>query len=230
MPICMVPEHPYGRYSRCSRTIRPCSGRICGTTSTSYYRQRGLPDHWPPGKLPGDLISQAGGLFWRSANTCAGKQRGRALASCHYVPAREKKYQIINDPNGVQGSIRIARNFPNRHHPDFQKMQVLNNVFGGFFGSRLMDNIREDKGYTYGIHSYLLNNRAGESALMISTEAGKEVSARGDRRGVQGDATLAGRAYRRAKSCSRPGTSPSERYWATWMVLFMWPAAGRVSC
>jgi zinc protease len=55
-------------------------------------------------------------------------------------------------------------------------MQVLNNVFGGYFGSRLMTNIREDKGYTYGIHSYLLNN-IQESALMISTEAGKEVCA-----------------------------------------------------
>jgi zinc protease len=76
----------------------------------------------------------------------------------------------------VQGSIRIARNFPNRHHPDFQKTQVLNNVFGGFFGSRLMTNIREDKGYTYGIYSYLANNRQ-ESAWVISTEAGKEVCA-----------------------------------------------------
>jgi predicted Zn-dependent peptidase len=54
-------------------------------------------------------------------------------------------------------------------------MQVLNNIFGGFFGSRLMANIREDKGYTYGIHSYLAN-LIQESALMISTEAGKDVT------------------------------------------------------
>ena len=87
----------------------------------------------------------------------------------------EKKYRITNDPDSVQGAIRIARNFPNRHHPDFQKMQVLNNIFGGFFGSRLMANIREDKGYTYGIHSYL-TNLIQESALMISTEAGKDVT------------------------------------------------------
>jgi predicted Zn-dependent peptidase len=64
--------------------------------------------------------------------------------------------------------------FPNRHHPDFLKVQVLNNVFGGFFGSRLMTNIREDKGYTYGIHSYL-QNHIQESAWIISTEAGREV-------------------------------------------------------
>jgi zinc protease len=91
------------------------------------------------------------------------------------LPAKEKKYRIDNDPESVQGAIRIARNFPNRHHPDFQKMQVLNNILGGFFGSRLMANIREDKGYTYGIHSYL-TNLIQESALMISTEAGKDVT------------------------------------------------------
>src|SRR5450631_3114228 len=91
------------------------------------------------------------------------------------IPAKEKKYRITNDPDSVQGAIRIARNFPNRHHPDFQKMQVLNNIFGGFFGSRLMANIREDKGYTYGVHSYLVN-LIQESSFMISTEAGKDVS------------------------------------------------------
>ena len=99
----------------------------------------------------------------------------RSQNHAHIVPAKEKKYRITNDPDSVQGAIRIARNFPNRHHPDFQKMQVLNNIFGGFFGSRLMANIREDKGYTYGIHSYLIN-LIQESALMISTEAGKDVT------------------------------------------------------
>jgi predicted Zn-dependent peptidase len=89
-------------------------------------------------------------------------------------PAAEKKYRIQNDPNGVQGAIRLAQPFPNRHHPDFQKVQVLNTLFGGFFGSRLMSNIREDKGYTYGIHSYVLNH-ISTTAWMISTEAGRDV-------------------------------------------------------
>ncbi|MES1215001.1 MAG: pitrilysin family protein [Bacteroidota bacterium] len=89
-------------------------------------------------------------------------------------PAEEKKYRISNDPDGVQGSIRIARPFPSRHHPDFMKVQVLNTILGGFFGSRLMANIREDKGYTYGIHSYLQNN-IQQSAWLIGTEAGRDV-------------------------------------------------------
>src|SRR5205085_5680830 len=88
--------------------------------------------------------------------------------------SEEKKFRVTNDKDGVQGSIRIARPFPNRHHPDFLRFQVLNSLFGGFFGSRLMTNIREDKGYTYGIHSYI-QNHIQESAWLISTEAGRDV-------------------------------------------------------
>ncbi|MEP6583684.1 MAG: pitrilysin family protein [Ginsengibacter sp.] len=86
----------------------------------------------------------------------------------------DKKARIINDPKGLQGAIRIARPFPSRHHPDFKKTMVLNVLFGGFFGSRLMSNIREEKGYTYGIHSFI-ENHVKQSAWVISTEAGKDV-------------------------------------------------------
>ena len=89
-------------------------------------------------------------------------------------PSSQKKYRIVNDEKGVQGAVRLARSFPNRHHPDFMKVQVLNTIFGGYFGSRLMSNIREDKGYTYGIHSYL-ENHVQQSAWQISTEAGRDV-------------------------------------------------------
>ncbi|HEX4849971.1 MAG TPA: insulinase family protein, partial [Puia sp.] len=124
------------------------------------------------GKIPEGLITELerhfGGLSLHAATENPDKI-SRPIAQVN-----QKKYSVLNDPNGVQGAIRIARNFPNRHHADFQKFQVLNNIFGGYFGSRLMANIREDKGYTYGIHSYLIN-QIQESAFMISTEAGKEV-------------------------------------------------------
>ncbi len=90
------------------------------------------------------------------------------------LPAEEKKYRIFNDENGVQGAVRMARPFPNRYHPDFGRMLVLNTIFGGYFGSRLMSNIREEKGYTYGIHSQLYNFRQ-VSAINIQTEAGRDV-------------------------------------------------------
>ncbi|SHL91051.1 Predicted Zn-dependent peptidase [Chitinophaga jiangningensis] len=89
-------------------------------------------------------------------------------------PAEEKKFRIFNDENGVQGAVRVARPFPNRYHPDFPKMLVLNTILGGYFGSRLMSNIREEKGYTYGIYSQLYNFRQ-VSAINIQTEAGRDV-------------------------------------------------------
>lgn len=89
--------------------------------------------------------------------------------------AVEKKYRVVNDEKGVQGAIRLARPFVGRMHPDFTKAMLLNTLFGGYFGSRLMSNIREDKGYTYGIHSYV-QSHFHETSWMISTDAGKEVS------------------------------------------------------
>ncbi len=89
-------------------------------------------------------------------------------------PAAEKKYRISHDENSVQGSVRLSRIFPEKTHPDFVPMIMLNTLFGGYFGSRLMSNIREEKGYTYGIHSMLLNQRF-HGALLISTEAGRDV-------------------------------------------------------
>ena len=57
-------------------------------------------------------------------------------------------------PNAVQSTIRIGRILPFPwHSADYTRFMVLNTVLGGYFGSRLMSNLREDKGYTYGIYS-----------------------------------------------------------------------------
>lgn len=164
------PEHPYGKYSS-MEDYQQLQREDLLDFYRSFY-QNGACRIIAAGKLPDNLITlldtSFGGL---SLRVPGGQQPVFPIK-----PATQRKYDVVNDPNGVQGSIRIARNFPNRHHPDFQRVQVLNNVFGGYFGSRLMANIREEKGYTYGIYSYLLNN-IQESGLLISTEAGKEVCA-----------------------------------------------------
>jgi len=53
----------------------------------------------------------------------------------------------------VQSSLRLYKPLFNRHHPDFSGLFLLNLIFGGYFGSRLMKNIREKEGLTYGIYS-----------------------------------------------------------------------------
>jgi zinc protease len=164
-------NHPYGKYSS-KEDYASLQQHELKQFYQQYY-QHGRCAIFVAGKWPADIMNQL--------ETSFGSLPLKPLTpaydwSKHPVsPVQAKKYSVINDPNGIQGAIRIARNFPNRHHPDFQKVQVLNNIFGGFFGSRLMANIREDKGYTYGIYSYLLNQMQ-ESAWMVSTEAGKEVT------------------------------------------------------
>lgn len=59
----------------------------------------------------------------------------------------------IKRTNALQSTIFIGNHIIPYQHPDYMAFKLLHIVFGGFFGSRLMRNIREDKGYTYGIYS-----------------------------------------------------------------------------
>ncbi len=58
-------------------------------------------------------------------------------------------------PQAMQESIRLATITIPKSHPDYFSLWIFNTVYGGYFGSRLVKNIREEKGYTYGIHSFL---------------------------------------------------------------------------
>src|SRR5690606_24599068 len=62
-----------------------------------------------------------------------------------------EREQFIPREEALQSAIRIGRRLFTKNHPDYFGMKVLSTVLGGYFGSRLMTNIREDKGYTYGI-------------------------------------------------------------------------------
>ncbi len=160
-------DHPYGKYSSAADYDALTRQQL-----VSFYQQYYQDSHFTifiAGKLPagiGELLNKHFGQFPVQSNS--------NKVTHPIKPSPERKYRITNDSEGVQGSIRLGRSFPNRHHPDYIRASVLNNIFGGFFGSRLMANIREDKGYTYGIHSYI-QSHLQESAWMVSTEAGREV-------------------------------------------------------
>lgn len=160
-------DHPYGKYSTL-QTYEVLNREQLVDFHKQFYLHGKLVI-FAAGVLPADLYQQLNAHFGKLPV----QQATPSLVHPIHA-ASEKKYRISNDPAGVQGAVRMARPFVTRKHPDFAPMQVLNTLFGGFFGSRLMSNIREDKGYTYGIHSYFQNHIA-ESAIMISTEAGKDV-------------------------------------------------------
>ncbi len=81
----------------------------------------------------------------------------------------------VEKADAIQSAIRIGRRLFTRHHADYFPMKVLSTVLGGYFGSRLMSNIREDKGYTYGIGAGALAY-VSEGWFYISTEVGAEVT------------------------------------------------------
>lgn len=84
------------------------------------------------------------------------------------LPKMEKKY-TFQHKSGVQAGVCIGRQLFGRNHEDEKGMRFLNTVFGGYFGSRLSSNIREEKGYTYGIYSDVAINKH-HGTMTISTQ------------------------------------------------------------
>ncbi|GIG75792.1 peptidase M16 [Planosporangium flavigriseum] len=83
---------------------------------------------------------------------------------------------LVDRPDAVQSSLRLALPAVPRTHPDHAALQLANLVFGGYFSSRWVENIREDKGYTYGPHSMIEHAVAG-STLVVAAEVATEVTA-----------------------------------------------------
>lgn len=161
--------HPYGRYSKKEKIEA-----ITREDLLVFYK-----DHYSLSNVKIFMAGKVGTQEVKWVNDVFGKTTLQP-SQIHQetfsapAPASSRVYHATNDENGVQGAIRIGRLFPNRHHPDYAPMVVLNTLMGGYFGSRLMSNIREDKGFTYGIYSSLSPLVNGGS-LIIHTEAGRDV-------------------------------------------------------
>ncbi|HEX5202867.1 M16 family metallopeptidase [Paractinoplanes rhizophilus] len=82
---------------------------------------------------------------------------------------------LVDRPGSVQSSLRMALPAVPRTDPRYAALQLANMVFGGYFSSRWVENIREDKGYTYGPHTAIEHYLAG-SALMVAAEVATEVT------------------------------------------------------
>ena len=82
---------------------------------------------------------------------------------------------IEEKPDALQSAVRLGGLTINRRDADFPALQFVNTLFGGFFGSRLMRNIREEKGYTYSIGSYIGNLRH-TGFITIASEVGVDVT------------------------------------------------------
>lgn len=89
----------------------------------------------------------------------------------NFIWNAQKGVQHLVKKDAVQSALRIGRPLFNKTHPDFIAFSFLNTILGDYFGSRLMSNIREDKGFTYGIGSHILEN-SQFGYFVIGTEVG----------------------------------------------------------
>jgi len=85
----------------------------------------------------------------------------------------DRKHFIVKN-DSMQSAIRLGKALFNKLHPDYLEMKVVNTILGGYFGSRLMTNLREDKGLTYGIGSALTSTII-DGALIINTEVNADL-------------------------------------------------------
>lgn len=91
------------------------------------------------------------------------------------LPAPQKGYIHVPKSDAMQATLRIGGRMPHHSHPDYLKLKVLITLYGGYFGSRLMSNLREEKGYTYGVYASLVGLKQ-ESYISIGTDVGIEVA------------------------------------------------------
>lgn len=138
-------DHPYG-YNSYAETYEAIT-------------RDDLVTHFQENYTSGNCLIFLSGKTNEAARRLLDEQLGQAIAkgerkqapsfSVNHTP------QKLNEPmpDTVQKSVRIGCHLFNRLHPDYNGMYVLNTILGGYFGSRLMTNIREEKGYTYNIYS-----------------------------------------------------------------------------
>ena len=93
------------------------------------------------------------------------------------ISTTPEQLHLFEKEDSVQSAIRVGKLLFNKTHPDIMGMHLLNMVLGGYFGSRLMTNIREDKGYTYGIGSFIVSLKHS-GYFAISTETGSEYTSK----------------------------------------------------
>lgn len=92
---------------------------------------------------------------------CSIKTGGDAASKAKEVPddSGKERFSHVKKGGALQCAVRMGGTVINRDNPDYMQLTVLNTVLGGYFGSRLMKNIREEKGYTYGINSWVMGLR-----------------------------------------------------------------------
>jgi zinc protease len=180
-------EHPYGRVAS-ERTVKAITRDDVMSFAKSYFR---------PGRA---IITVSGDIDPKTARsivekTLAAWPAGGERPTFAYgsVPApKQRMIYLVDKPKAAQSVFTFGEPGPPRSTPDYFALQVMNRLLGGMFQSRLNHDIREVKGYSYGVSSAFAYGR-GPGAFRAG---GGIVSAKSDSaligfmthfKGVQGD-------------------------------------------
>lgn len=158
-------KHPYGYNSFPHSYEALCRDDLIG--------------HYQANFVAGNCLLFVSGRFEKDTLDLLNRTLGQHIPRGYNPPADMTPEQLepralhIYHPDSVQTAIRIGRRMFNRSHPDYFSFYILNTILGGYFGSRLMANIREDKGYTYNIYSSL-DPMIFDGFFCIATEVGND--------------------------------------------------------
>lgn len=121
------------------------------------------------------LLDLAAAMFdpWRAAASTMTIDRAAGLTPPPSTPLAT--LAVIHRPGAAQSELRIGHVCAARSTPDYPRLLVLNAILGGEFVSRLNLNLRESKGYTYGVRTGF-NLRRGIGPFVTQTSVGTDVT------------------------------------------------------
>ena len=177
------PSHPYGISADEAQYDKLTRGDVAAFYESHYTADNGFTI----------CSGRIGDHELKAVAELAGRiPRGAAEAPPAFPAPETTHTAFVEYPGAVQSSLRIGRLLFPRTHPDFLGMQVVATALGGYFGSRLMQNLREEHGYTYGVVSAMVNfEREGYFAIAaqvgadVTQEALREIYAEIERLGAE---------------------------------------------
>lgn len=166
------PEHPYGYNST------PADyNALTRDDLVAHFGRWYTPEHcriFASGRIDEALLKQLNICFGQSQHS-ADSSDSQAHNPLIVPPGKPGSIHLPH-PGSLQTAIKIGRRLFNRKHPDFDGVFVLSTLLGGYFGSRLMMNIREKRGFTYNIYS-TADAMLHDGCFYIATEVNTDKAA-----------------------------------------------------
>ena len=161
-------QHPCGRLVQ-KEDYKRITPDVLRKFYDRYYHSRNCTIY-VSGKVGDDCVRRIEDLFGREA---FGKGFQKPEKTDLVPVSSVDKRIFVEYADVMQSAVRMGMLSLERCHPDYLKARVMVTLFGGYFGSRLMSNIREEKGYTYGISAGIAPY-PGQGILVINTETANE--------------------------------------------------------